>query len=258
VETYCNAAAQCCGGVGLSASTCKQGLTSANPIGSFNYMLTSPNVAFDLTKWNACLATLQAAAGNCDLLIMLQQPGSDCQMGTIPPGGTCTAAPQDCSAPPGSIAECKSQVCTYSSRGKLGDACQKSCGQQFSDCLPSIATSGAHCYHEDGLYCDPGTLQCAAVKPVGGTGCNTVPKYACASGAYCNNQQCAAQKAIGSVCTTDPECLAGYCNGSACAGEKSDGAACLLHAECASEYCHPNTQVCTSPSSEFWLGMCAP
>jgi hypothetical protein len=191
-------------------------------------------VTIDPVRLAACVSAYETAAATCavadveaacyGLWVGTHAEGQAC-------GGNGSFGAFDCQAKNGASA-CSWQdaaayptspgACVTLPRGKVGDACGKSCGKN-EDCIVDLVGASTPfavmCFEEDGLYC-----AVTANPPV----CKTIPKLeepcsyygSCGPGNYCdwNNHVCkvaaklgescmAASCTEGTVCTTGNWCI---------------------------------------------------
>jgi hypothetical protein len=189
-------------------------------------------------KENPCKSS-SPFIGPCDALFY----------GPVQPGGQCQVR-TDCFHPPGGSADCEGGWCRL--RGALGDPCYGTCSyaDDVAMCFPDGApTAVSNCHTVDGLYCDPTSKKCAALIPVGGSGCADSPD-ACLQEAYCDMDadQCVARGSAGSECSSSEECAdKTYCDSNVCVPGQALGGSCSgWFSTCAEGTCQD--EVCTDVS----------
>lgn len=251
-DQYCKSIAACCASLGGTTTKCEQLETHPLILDYFESLLASPFVNFDQNKWDACLAELAAAAGDCERLRFLERP-EFCGLGTKPLGTQCNEN-YECGAPLGSVGSCSAAGCSYYSLGAAGDACEKSCFEAPYCTNPvGNAVAGAYCYQKHGLYCEPSTLQCSPLRSVGES-CPHI--YSCVPEAYCASGVCVPRKPTDAACSEDDECLDGYCAAGSCAPVSENGEACTSSEQCASMFCSSSTGTCMSLVDAWFDGRC--
>ena len=237
----CDAEGPCCAAAGFqyNAATCQLLLTA-----SWNN--SPPNTTFDSASAVACLKWLQAkpACGG-------QNPACDSiYRGTLPTGAACQSD-EEC-APSGNLeVNCDStdNVCTTTSRGKLGDTCDETClaaAEGLTLCFTVFeakvypVTPYAHmaCDRAQGLFCDTSIRQCAALKGAGGS---CTGRSDCAVGMNCvvsgTKGTCEPNPTAGQPCPSTESVILcsfdAYCGSDeVCYTLKAAGQSCTTSAEC--------------------------
>jgi hypothetical protein len=144
----------------------------------------------------------------------------------LPPGAACNFEP--CVAG----YYCKGQTATTSGTCSpyphLGEPCETACAEVNATCyngtcieyalLGDACISDAQC---SGYY-QCSSMQCA-LMPTRGMGCST----ACSDDSWCENGVCVAQKANGSTCLRNDECLTHFCQRVGTGGTCTDVPLCI-------------------------------
>ena len=144
-------------------------------------------------------------------------------------------------------------------RGKMGDTCFATCKESTFAGAPSVTCSlfpllksGAACYSNDGVYCNPTAAACTPLEPIGGS-CFDV--NVCVKGAYCAGASiaakgmCTADVSVGGDCSGSSAACgdSAYCDHNACHSRKVTGEACSHDQECASVPCDQGKCAGTAP-----------
>jgi hypothetical protein len=216
--SICDGLATCCAGAGQSVdrAACVSQMRSDISIP------TVPGMKYEPSLGGQCVADLRTSLSNC---FGLDDPPPACEAmfhGTVALGGACTST-SECTQPASGRVTCSFDLATQTSgictlypgtpRVALGQFCGATCVTDGTDtlCMSQNSLPGpdaGSCYTDDGLYCDPETLTCAATPQVGEECFTTV---FCAAGARCGSSAvCEALKADGQPCAGSDECT-GYC-----------------------------------------------
>jgi hypothetical protein len=248
-QSYCSSIKACCAQSGYATSTCESAL-QAQLNAALTTLSSDPNVLYDAAAGARFIdeyASLNSACTNPSIAGTFDVNWSNVFKGTVALGGTCGSS-QDCIKASGGYVSCNAGVCTLDSsdpfdapHATLGQACagtcsssgnSGSCGGGVAGASP--ATTTAHCWTNDGLYCNNGT--CVAVPTIGQT-CGA-SNY-CEMAGHCQNSTCVADTAAG-PCSSDEACLsASYCDFTAnvCMPKKANGLACNSDSECTGGQC---------------------
>jgi len=245
-EFACDALAPCCAPAGYqyNAASCQLVLTSfaREP---------NPNITFDSSSAVACLRALQSNPLACG-----SGMSATCRaayLGTQASGAACQES-DECSPAGDLVVECDStdQVCTTTSKGKLGDLCDENCltdaesPSRSAMCLttfmakPYPVSPYAHvaCDRAQGLFCETWTNKCAAVK---GAGESCTGPTDCAVGMNCivsgTTGTCQARPPVGQPCSNSSDLVQctfdAYCaSDQICRARKVAGQSCSTSDEC--------------------------
>ncbi len=223
-DAWCDNIGGCCqaASIAFNVASCKQAvLATLNPgLAQEN----NQNIHYDSAAAGRCVAAYGSTAQSC------KDDGSvdtACQgvfSGVLPAGAACTIS-DECASPTNADAYCAGGdstnasaqgVCTVETfagvHGKLGQACQGSCGAD-GDCTSNgqagtvPVTMTTSCFTADGLQCDAATQTCQALIVLG----RACSGEDCVAGAVCINGACSMPQADGAVCAGDSECASGAC-----------------------------------------------
>ena len=240
-ELGCDAEAPCCAPAGFqyNAASCQQVLTAS-------WKSSTPNTTFDSASAVACLKWLQAKP-SCGS----QNPACDSvYRGALQTGAACQSD-AEC-APSGNLdVNCDStdNVCTTTSKGKLGDLCDETClaaAEGLAMCFtvfearvyPVAPYVHMACDRAQGLFCDTSIHQCAAVKEAGGS---CTGRSDCDVGMNCvvsgTKGTCALNPTVGQPCHSIESVILcsfdAYCGSDeVCHALKAAGQSCTTSAEC--------------------------
>jgi hypothetical protein len=266
-DAFCDSIARCC--PGYDSAGCKaEYKAGAQPIVE---QVRSGVVKYDAAAAGNCVAALKSCLSSCSFDVLSSDVAS-CEQavqGTVREGGPCSSS-AECYEPSGTDATCDRSggsttgVCTVKvppPKGTLGTPCGRTCEKEGAAtwCYGSSGSPGtADCYRNEGLYCDDESGTCAALIPVGTTGCGYDAK-ACQTG-YCQSDTCHPFKTAGSECSYGQCDSTTYCNTAerVCAPRKPDGSACESSTECASDRCDYDSKTCRPTGAtgqnfcDFW------
>jgi hypothetical protein len=215
--------------------------------GSLDFDTDHPTVLIDDAAKERCIEG--AASMTCERGLMMGDCGRfPFLMGTADVGEACEWN-QDCMAGAGGEADCVDGVCYQRPRGRLGDACSKSCeltrGKRSCYAPPGASTDfrAAFCYHNDGLYC----ADCAGCQPLLGLGEPCTGFHSCEGNLLCNNGVCSEPSPLGSSCSLNDCSREHFCR-DVCTAPLETGESCESNEDCrtgeCSDVCEDVTSVC--------------